>query len=292
MAQKKIPKRSEVEKQYTWATEDLFATDALWEEALEAAKVYPERFAAFRGRLSESAEVLYDYMQLSDEMDVKVTRLANYAMRKSDEDTANGFYQGLKGKIMNLYVAISSADSFSTPELIAIPDETIDRFYAEKPELKLYTRKISKIRQYKAHTLSDAEERILALSGQMMGSAGETASAFRNADIKFPSIKDADGNELVVTQGSFIPLMENPDVNVRKAAFESLYHGKHIIELPLTARRIEVGEVRQLVVFIDVALAHAEHALNQEGQSAGAVATDGTMEIDGPLVLHASQYEP
>ncbi|MBQ1520796.1 MAG: oligoendopeptidase F, partial [Clostridia bacterium] len=146
MAQKKIPKRSEVEKQYTWATEDLFATDALWEEALEAAKVYPGKIAAFRGRLSESAETLYDYMQLCDEMQVKVERLGNYAMRKSDEDTANSFYQGMKGKIMNLYVAIGSADSFSTPELIAIPDETIEKFYADLPALRLYTRKLSKIR--------------------------------------------------------------------------------------------------------------------------------------------------
>ena len=221
--QKKIPKRSEVEKKYTWATEDLFATDALWDEALEAAKAYPEKIAAFRGKLS-SPECLYDYLVLSDEIMVKVERLGNYAMRKSDEDTANSFYQGMKGKIMNLYVAIDSADSFSTPEIISIPDEKIDEFYAQKPELRLYERKLSKIRRFKPHTLSDAEERILALSGQVTSAPGETASAFRNADIKFPPIKDADGNELIVTQGSFIPLMENPDQNVRKAAFESLYH--------------------------------------------------------------------
>ena len=222
--QKHIPKRSEVEKQYTWATEDLYATDALWEEELEKAKVYPEKLSAFRGRLAESPGSLYDYLQLCDEIQVKVERLGNYAMRKSDEDTGNSFYHGMKGKIMNLYVGIGSADSFSTPEIIAIPDEKIEEFFEKKPELKLYTRKLSKIRQYKAHTLSDSEERILALAGQMMGAPGETASAFRNADIKFPSIKDAEGNELIVTQGSFIPLMENPDVNVRRAAFESLYH--------------------------------------------------------------------
>ncbi len=222
--QKHIPKRSEVEKQYTWATEDLYATDALWEEELEKAKVYPEKLSAFRGRLAESPGSLYDYLQLCDEIQVKVERLGNYAMRKSDEDTGNSFYQGMKGKIMNLYVGIGSADSFSTPEIIAIPDEKIEEFFEKKPELKLYTRKLSKIRQYKAHTLSDSEERILALAGQMMGAPGETASAFRNADIKFPSIKDAEGNELIVTQGSYIPLMENPDVNVRRAAFESLYH--------------------------------------------------------------------
>ena len=222
--QKKIPKRSEVEKKYTWATEDLFATDALWEEALEAAKVYPGKVAEFRGKLAHCPECLYEYLTLCDEIQVKVERLGNYAMRKSDEDTANSFYQGMKGRIMNLYVSIASADSFSTPELISIPDEKMAEFMEQKPELKLYERKLSKIRHFKPHTLSDAEEKLLALSGQVTNAPGETASAFRNADIKFPSIKDAEGNELVVTQGSFIPLMENPDQNVRKAAFESLYH--------------------------------------------------------------------
>ncbi|MCR5807957.1 MAG: oligoendopeptidase F [Clostridiales bacterium] len=222
--QKRIPKRSEVEKQYTWATEDLFATDALWEEALEKAKAYPERIAAFRGKLGESPDTLYDYFKLEDEISVKVERLGNYAMRKADEDTGNSFYQGMKGKIMNLYVALGSASSFATPEIIAIPDETIADFMAKKPELKLYERPISKIRRYKEHTLSDAEERILALSGQVTSAPGETASAFRNADLKFPDIQDAEGNSLKVTQGSYIPLLENPDRNVRKAAFESLYH--------------------------------------------------------------------
>jgi len=222
--QKQIPKRSEVEKQYTWATEDIFASDALWEEELERAKAIPEKVASFRGTLGSSADNLYAYLQYYDEVYVIIEKLANYAMRKSDEDTGNSFYQNMKGKIMNLYVAVESADSFSTPEIIAIPDETLESFYNAKPELKLYTRKLSKIRHFKAHTLSDSEERLLALSGQVGSAPGETASAFRNADIKFPSIKDAEGNELTVTQGSYIPLMESPDRNVRKAAFESLYH--------------------------------------------------------------------
>ncbi len=224
MAQKQIPKRSEVEKQYTWATEDLYATDALWEEALNDAKAYPERIASFRGRLAQSPEALLEYMQFSDKLQIKVERLGNYAMRKSDEDTGNSFYQAMKGRIMNLYMMLGSADSFSTPEIISIPDDKMEEYYRTVPGLKLYERKISSIRRMKPHTLSDEEERILALSHQATSAAGETASAFRNADIRFPSIKDAEGNDLVVTQGSFIPLMENPDRNVRKAAFESLYH--------------------------------------------------------------------
>ena len=222
--QKNIPKRSEVEKQYTWAVEDLFASDVLWEEALEDAKKYPEMLVAFKGRISASPEALLEYEKLSDEIMIKVERLGNYAMRRSDEDTGNSFYQAMKGRIMNLYMTLESADSFSTPEIISIPDDVMKEFYERVPALKLYERKISKVRHFKPHTLSDAEERILALSGQVTSAPGETASAFRNADLKFPDITDSEGNVLKVTQGSFIPLMENPDKNVRKAAFESLYH--------------------------------------------------------------------
>ncbi|MBO4384794.1 MAG: oligoendopeptidase F [Clostridia bacterium] len=222
--QKHIPKRSEVEKQYTWATEDLFASDELWEKSLEEMKAYPERIASFKGRISASPETLLEYFRLRDELFVKVERLANYAMRKSDEDTGNSFYQAMKGKIMNLYVTLESADSFSTPEIISIPDEKIAEYIKLVPGLELYKRPIEKIRRFKPHTLSDAEERILALSGQVTSAPGETASAFRNADLKFPDVYDAEGNALKVTQGSFIPLLEGSDRNVRKAAFESLYH--------------------------------------------------------------------
>ena len=223
-AQKKIPKRSEVDKQYTWATEDLFATDELWEKALEDAKKYIPMAETYKGRLGESADTLYGFLKARDEANLKIGRLANYAMRKSDEDTANSFYNAMKGKLMSYLVANESAYAFVTPEIIAIDDAKLDGFMQQKPELKEYERLLSRIRRMKAHTLSDAEERIMALAGQMSNAPGEIGSAFRNADIRFPDIRDAEGNALQVTQGSFIPLMENEDVNVRKAAFESLYH--------------------------------------------------------------------
>ncbi len=222
--QKHIPKRSEVEKQFTWATEDLFASDELWNESLEAAKDIPASIQKFCGHLGESAETLFNYLKLGDDVTIKIERLGNYAMRKSDEDTGNSFYNAMKGRLMSLYVKIASADAFSTPEIISIEDEKLASFMSEKPELAVYSRKLEKIRRRKAHTLSDAEERILALSGQVTAAPGEIGSAFRNADIRFPDITDADGNVLKVTQGSFVPLLENSDVNVRKAAFESLYH--------------------------------------------------------------------
>lgn len=221
--QKAIPKRSEVDPKYTWALEDIFATDELWEEALKEASTYPEEITAFVGHLGDSAESLYNFFTLDDEIDVKLTRIAEYCMRKADEDTGNSFYQGMKGRFMNLLMQISSAASFSTPELLAIPESTISEFMDDKPELKLYERKLTKIFKQKAHILSDAEEKILALSGEVCNASSETASSFRNADLKFPDITDGNGNVLHVTQGSYVPLLENPDQAIRKAAFESLH---------------------------------------------------------------------
>ena len=129
--QKVIPKRSEVDPKYTWALEDIFATDELWEDALNEARSYPEKLAAFVGHLGDSAQMLYDFLQLGDEMNVKLTRLAEYCMRKSDEDTGNSFYQGMKGRFMNLYMQIAGASSFSTPEILAMPDGRIEEFMNE-----------------------------------------------------------------------------------------------------------------------------------------------------------------
>ena len=119
---KAAPKRSEVDPKYTWATEDLFATDELWFKELEALSEMPDRVAAFKGKLTESAKNLLGYFTLMDEVGLRLSRLANYAMRKSDEDTANSFYRDMVGKMMSLDVRIDSADAFSVPELLTLDE--------------------------------------------------------------------------------------------------------------------------------------------------------------------------
>ncbi|MBR6006394.1 MAG: oligoendopeptidase F [Clostridia bacterium] len=221
--QKSIPTRSEVAKEYTWALEDIFASDELWNEALEELRGVPEKIASYAGRLGSGADTLYEYFRYSDEIDVKLTRVAEYCMRRADEDTANSYYQGMKGRFMGVYVSIASASSFDTPELLAIPDDVLEGFYKAKPELELYRRKLDKLRSKREHVLSDAEEKLLAAAGEVSNAAQEIASSFRNADIRFPSVHDSKGNEYKVTQGSYVPLLENPERDVRRQAFESMH---------------------------------------------------------------------
>lgn len=223
MSEERIPKRSEVPEQFKWALEDIYATDEKWTEDLQKLKAMPERIAAFKGRLSESADTLYDFMQLSDEISVLCDSLGNYAQRRSDEDTANAKYQGFIGQLMNAYVAVNSAGSFETPEIISIEEDKLQEFYEDKPELKLYKRALDKLRRKKAHILSEAEEKILALTGEMGQSPENIYSMFSDADLRFPDAVDKDGKTHQVTHGSYIPLVQSEDRVLRKSAFESMY---------------------------------------------------------------------
>ena len=220
----RIPKRSEVPEEFKWALEDIYPTDDAWRADLEKLKAMPERVEAYKGRLAESAGTLLEYLRLSDEISVLADSLANYAQRRSDEDTANALYQGMVGQVMNAFVALNAAGSFETPEIISIPEETLDGFYAENEELRLYKRSLDRTRLKKDHILSEAEERILALAGEMSQSPENIYSMFSDADLRFPDAVDKDGKAHQVTHGSYIPLVKSDDRVLRKSAFESMYH--------------------------------------------------------------------
>lgn len=223
MSEERIPKRSEVARENTWAIEDIFATDEAWETALEELKKFPERIAFYKGRLAESADTLLGYLKMCDEISVACDALGNYAQRKSDEDTAVAKYQSYTGQLMNVYVAINSAGSFETPELIAIPDETLDGFYKANKDLELYRHHLDRIRLKKEHVLSEAEEKLLAMTGEMGNSAENIYGMFADADLKFDDAVDKDGKAHQVTHGSYIPLVKSTDRVLRKSAFESMY---------------------------------------------------------------------
>lgn len=221
--EKRTPKRSEVDERFKWAINDIYATDELWNEDLEKLKGYIDKLPSYKGRLSESADVLYEYLQMCDEISVLGDSLINYAQRKSDEDTTVAKYQNMIGLAMNTFMLINSVGSFETPELIAIPQDRLDKMFAQKKELELYRRKLELVRNKKDHVLSEAEERILALTSEMGDSPENIFSMFSDADLKFPDAVDKDGKSHQVTHSTYIPLVQSNDRVLRKSAFESMY---------------------------------------------------------------------
>ena len=221
---KKIPARCEIPAEDKWAIEDLYPTDEAWEAELSTLENDKAALCAFAGKLGESGQNLYDYLRLSEEAEVKFDRLGNYCMRKADEDTRNATYQAMSGKFMNVMVSIGAACSFDVPEMMAISDEKLDEFYAQCPALERYRRMLTDVRRRKEHTLSEAEEKLLAAAGEMSSAPDTIYGAFADADITFPDAIDAEGNHHPLTQGTFISCLESSDRVLRKSAYENLYH--------------------------------------------------------------------
>lgn len=219
----KLKKRNEVEPQHKWKIEDLYQNDEQWQQEVEVINTLVEELKQYQGKLGDSAETLYSFLSLSDKVDELLERVYVYANQKSHEDTTNATYQDLADKANNVMMTVNSALSFTTPEILTIPEERIRTFYEEKIELLQYQRMIQEIMKDKPHTLSSEMEELLAQTAEIADGPDNTFSMLNNADIKFPTIIGEDGEEIEITHGRYIKLMESPDRRVRKETFEGLY---------------------------------------------------------------------
>ena len=250
MEEKRIPERSEIPEEYTWRLEDLFPTDDAWTAEYEALQAYPGKLSAFSGHLGDSASALLDYFKLSDETGVRISRLYNYAARKHDQDTANGFYTDMTGKALSLYTSLNAADAFAAPEITALDDETVSSFYAGCPELETYRRIIYLVRRKKEHILSAGEEGILAAAGEIGEIPSDVADKFRNADLRFPDVADSSGEMHTLTAGTYTLLMESSDRTLRENAFRTCY--SRYGEFRNTVAATLNGQFKQLRFFSDI----------------------------------------
>ena len=149
--------------------------------------------------------------------------LLHYANRKSDEDTRVSLYSGYCERTEALLTAINSAAAFAVPEILTISDEKMEQFMREQSGLKLYELSLSRILKRREHILSPAEERIIAMTGEMSNTPSTVFSMLDNADMKFPDAVDSEGKAHRITHGSYIPLMQSEDRKLRRSAFTNLY---------------------------------------------------------------------
>ena len=221
----KIRSREEIPVEDTWATEDLYATDDAWEQELATLEADKQTLTSYNGHLADGAESLLGYLTAMENTNVKARRLACYCMRKADEDTRKAEYQAMTGKFVSIAVALDAATSFETPEIMEIPNETLDGFYADCPGLERYRRFLANLRRRKAHILSPAEEKLLASSGEMAQAPDKIYGMLTDADMRFADAVDEKGVQHPLTQGTFIQCKESADRVLRKSAYDNLYDG-------------------------------------------------------------------
>jgi oligoendopeptidase F len=217
-----LPSRTEVPAADTWDLSSLFTSDADWEKAFTQWEAKIEGYARFRGRLAESAEVLAACLNFDIDFERFGDRVQTYAFLKESEDTANSTYQGMKARALSAASRAAQAASYIRPEILAIPDAKMAAFL-KSPALTEHRLTLERLLRYKPHTLSENEERLLAMQLEMAQAAQQAFHQLTNADMKFGEIELEPGRTIPLSHGSFITCLERPNRNVRRQAFHQFY---------------------------------------------------------------------
>ena len=215
--------RNEIEEKYTWDLTTIFPTDEAFEAELAQVSEEVKKAAGLAGHLLDSADSLLTTTKIQLDLMRRIEKLYSYAHMKNDQDTRVAKYQEYQAKGMTLYSEFGQSFAFYEPEFMAITAEQYQAFLAEQPGLQLYQHYFDKLLKKKAHILTQREEELLAGAGEIFGAAGETFAILDNADIVFPMVHDEDGNEVQLSHGNYITLVESKNREVRKEAYEALY---------------------------------------------------------------------
>ena len=218
-----VLQRNEINEKDTWDLSTIFETDQKWEEELALLTEDTKEAASLEGHLLDSAESLLNITERYLDLSRRLEKLYVYAHMKNDQDTRVAKYQEYYAKAMTLYSQLDQVFSFYEPEFMAITEEQYQNFLAEEPKLQPYKHFFDKLLQNKEHVLSQREEELLAGAGEIFGAASETFAILDNADIVFPFVKDEDGNEVQLSHGVYMRLVESKNREVRRGAYEALY---------------------------------------------------------------------
>ncbi len=223
MAKRKtLPPRSRVKVQDTWDLSSLFKSDKAWEIAFKKWDQQIPDYEQFRGTLGKDAKALAACLQFDLQMDRDAERLGTYAFLKTTEDTADSTYQRMKGRFQNAASRAGQVASYIRPEILAISARRMKQLLAD-PALEPFGLQLERLLRYKPHTLSDREEKLLAMQAEMAAAAGQIFRQLTDADLKFGTVKDEQGVELELGNATFSRLLISPKRAVRKTAFHQFY---------------------------------------------------------------------
>lgn len=217
-----LPDRSEVLMSDTWDLSSLYVDAVAWEVDFNVLTAKLPKLGSYRGRLAESAEVLAEALNFDSEFDRLAERLGTYAFLKTTEDQSNSDFQAMKSRFQNLSVRASQETSYMRPELLAISESRMAELMSDD-RLAVYRLQLERLTRYRPHTLSDGEERLLAMQGEMAMAAGDAFRKLNDADLRFGEIEDHEGRRLELSHATFSQLLISPDRGVRRKAFDQYY---------------------------------------------------------------------
>ncbi len=215
--------RSEIEEQYKWRLEDIFATDEAWHRTCGSISPLIEQLNRYKGRLDESADSLRSALELSSQIDLELMELIAYARMRRDEDNTRSRYQSMADKAIGLYYQSISSTAFMAPEIAGIPPERIEMFLQQNEALEPFRHTLMDTLRSRQHILPEREEALLSRFGPVAEGLGDVFTMLDNVDLDFGRITDDRGQTIDLTHGSFARLRENTDRSVRSRAFEQVH---------------------------------------------------------------------
>ena len=222
MATKKLPPRSKVITADTWDLSTLFGSDEEWETAFTKWQKQIKKYDAFRGTLGDSPAQLAKLLKFDSKFDRQGETLGSYAFLKTAEDTANSTYQRMVGRYQNAASQAAQAASFIRPEILSLSAAKLKKYLGAK-ELAHYKLMLERLVRYKPHTLSDNEEKLLAMQSEMAQAASKAFRQLTDADMQFGEMKDEKGDTIELGHSSFSAFLNSPKRSVRKQAFHQFY---------------------------------------------------------------------
>ena len=223
MKNKALPERKDVPAEYKWHIEDIFESNEAFEAELAAFSEDVKALGDFAGHLGDSPEKLLEYLDLKEQLMVRADSLGAYAFHRADEDTSDPFYQEMQGRVEYLFNQLTALLAFEGPELLALPAGTVENALDSCAGLAPYRHYLEDVLRGREHTLSKTEEDLMALTMDLTGTPQNIYYMFNNADITFASVTDKDGNEVPISHGRFVPLLESQDRDLREKVFKSYY---------------------------------------------------------------------
>lgn len=217
-----VPPRAKVKTDDTWDLALLYKSDTAWETDFKKWSAMIDEFKKFRGTLGKSAENIRKCYDFETDFEKLGERLGSYAFLKASEDISNSDYQGMVARFSHVATRASEATSYVNPEIQAIPTEKLKKFVAS-PVLEPYRFQLEKLLRFKPHVLSEKEERLLAMQGQVAGGPGRIFSQLTDADLTYGVVTDEKGRKVELTQSSMRVLLESPRRATRKEAFTKFY---------------------------------------------------------------------
>ena len=215
--------RAKVPQNLTWNLADIYPSEAAWRKQKESITAEIPKLAQYRGKLASSPQTLAEALELMSRLDKELSRLYVYASMLADQDTRVSDPQGMQQEMQQIYAKFGAEASFIEPEILKTGNATIEKFVGSEARLKQYAFYLRDIARRAQHTLSDAEEKILADAGPLAGSASNIYGILSNADFPYPTIKISDGRSVKVDQAGYGELRAAKNRDDRKAAMSAFF---------------------------------------------------------------------